>query len=267
VQKVEYEDYSMPEPFKMRFGPFQSFFVNHWQMPKLHVTFLEDEWGDIKAYFDAWKNLMMDSQGQWYQKLGGYAQTIMVSYFTADGLPLRTVTFINAFPLDLYKANLEYDRSDILKPDFRFACDGILETIAGVPTSVFITPNTVAGPEGAGLSNISIPAVPEPITVTSESPESLYSTAAAAAAAAAVAAPAPAPMPEYTADQERALTEVLTGTEEESGPEGKAVSFAGVTGSARFLTGPESDNLLNIGANFYPTTPIPNLELTELSNF
>jgi len=139
VQSVSYSDYEMAGPFTLKDGAFQSNFVNHLTKRDFSITFLENEFGFVKLYLSSWKNKMLDRHGMWKNKIGGYAKDIVLLYLTVDGLPLRELKFVNAFPLKFYEATLDYNVGDVLKITIPFACDrveeGLIGTVGGVSSS------------------------------------------------------------------------------------------------------------------------------------
>ena len=133
IQAIDYSQYSMSEAAKMRDGAYSRYAVGNMDKKEFTITFLETEEGIVQIYLNVWKNLMIDSQGLWKNKLGngGYAKGIYLTYLTSGGIPLRTVAFINAWPLKFYEAKLDYGSNELVKLTIPFQCDTIQEFSVG----------------------------------------------------------------------------------------------------------------------------------------
>ena len=133
IQSVDYSTYQMSEPTRMRDGAYQRFAVGDLEKREFTISFLETEEGIVQIYMNVWKNLMINSQGLWKKKLGngGYAKGIYLTYLTSGGLPLRTVAFINAWPMKFYEAKLDYAVNDLVRLTIPFQCDTIQEISVG----------------------------------------------------------------------------------------------------------------------------------------
>ena len=133
IQSIEYRDYEMKEAASMRQGAYQGFYPNILEKSNFSITFLETETALVKMYLNNWKNLLVDNYGHWNPKFGpkGYARDIILTYLTAEGLPLREVKFKSAFPLTFYHVDLDYKKNEILEIEIPFACDRIDEGVIG----------------------------------------------------------------------------------------------------------------------------------------
>jgi len=152
VQSVTYSDYEMTEPAMMRDGAFQRFFAGGLTVAPFKITFMENELASVKLYLSAWKNAMLDYNGLYKKKIGGYAKDIALLYMTNEGIPYREVKFQNAFPLKFYEATLDYNSNEILKVTIPFTCDRVMEGLPGL-TGIASSPSMggLKPPIGASL--------------------------------------------------------------------------------------------------------------------
>ncbi len=130
IQGVSYSDYFMEKAAEMKKGAYKAFYVDDLASPTLTFKFLETEEGIVRLYLNAWRNLMINRQGLWNNK-NQYAKDIVLTYLTAEGLPIRVVKFRNAFPLIFYRADLSYESNEIQTIEVPFACDMVEEGIVG----------------------------------------------------------------------------------------------------------------------------------------
>lgn len=130
IQAVSYSDYFMEKAADMKKGAYKAFYVDDLASPTLTFKFLETEEGIVRLYLNAWRNLMINRQGLWNNK-SQYAKDIVLTYLTAEGLPIRVVKFRNAFPLIFYRADLSYESNEIQTIEVPFACDMVEEGIIG----------------------------------------------------------------------------------------------------------------------------------------
>lgn len=133
IQAIDYNDYEMTEPAQMKDGAYSRYAVGDLSKRAFNISFLETEEGIVAIYLNAWRDMMITSNGLWKKKLGanGYARNIFLMYLTADGLPLRTVQFYNAFPLKFYEAKLDYADNSLLRLTIPFQCDRVIEESVG----------------------------------------------------------------------------------------------------------------------------------------
>lgn len=172
IQAVSYSDYFMEKAAEMKKGAYKAFYVDDLASPTLTFKFLETEEGIVRLYLNAWRNLMINRQGLWNNKKQ-YAKDIVLTYLTAEGLPIRVVKFRNAFPLIFYRADLSYESNDIQTIEVPFACDMVEEGIIGediVGTAVSGLLDAGARALGNALSN--------PTAAILETPQDLASAGA-----------------------------------------------------------------------------------------
>jgi hypothetical protein len=131
VQSVSYSDYEMTSPAVIKDGAFQRFFAGNLTVKPLKITFIENEMATVKLYMASWKNAMLDINGLYKAKVGGYAKDISLLYLTSEGYPIRQVKFQNAFPINFYEANLDYANNGVLKVTISFVFDRVMEGLAG----------------------------------------------------------------------------------------------------------------------------------------
>jgi hypothetical protein len=124
VQEVSFGDYSIKDPHKMRFGPYEAKFAGLLTTETLDMTFLKTMPDAVSAYFNAWKNLIISPAGLYYPKFH-YQKTIMLRFTDVSGITLGQYAFINCFPVIFPSYELSYKNSEVTKVDVSFEVDRI----------------------------------------------------------------------------------------------------------------------------------------------
>jgi len=150
AQAVEYEDYNMAEPSRMKAGPYFKGYPKDFGPATLTVKFLETETGLVKTYFQFWRRMIVNSKGLWGRKgnkdASGYGKDIVLLYLTNEGYPLREVKFKCAFPLTSYAAKLSYEDNSLLTVEIQFSVDRVEEGLTGTVGTPFSLDNIIMPP-------------------------------------------------------------------------------------------------------------------------
>lgn len=123
VQTVSFGDYNL-ETSTMRFGPYGSHFAGTLEIEKVQMTFLKTVPDVITAYFGAWKNMIMSSNGTYYPK-NNYARTIYIRFNDSTGLAIGQYKLLGAFPIAFPSYNLSYDSEKAVHVEIEFQIDRI----------------------------------------------------------------------------------------------------------------------------------------------
>jgi hypothetical protein len=125
VQSVQFGDYSIDNPTTMRMGAFQASFAGLLTVDKLNMTFLKTMPDGVSAYFNAWKNLIVDKQGLFHPK-NDYQRTIFVRFIDSTGIAFGQYKFIGCFPTLFPKyTDLNYESNTVTKIQVAFTVDKI----------------------------------------------------------------------------------------------------------------------------------------------
>jgi len=125
IQSVQFGDYNVENPATMRIGAFQTWFASLLTVRRVQMTFLKTMPDIVSAYFNAWKNLMVDKQGLFHPK-DDYQQTVIIRFLDATGVAFGKYKLIGCFPVTFPKyTNLSYEENSITKVVIEFQVDKI----------------------------------------------------------------------------------------------------------------------------------------------
>ena len=124
VQGIKFGDYSIDSAITQRFGPFQAHYAGLFTVEKVTITFLKTMPDIVSAYFNAWKNLIISTDGL-YQVKANYQRTIRIRFLDITGIAVGEYRLIGAFPIVFPSYNLSYESNDVTKVDIVFEVDRI----------------------------------------------------------------------------------------------------------------------------------------------
>jgi len=124
VRAVQFGDYSMNDANTMRVGPYQANFAGLLTVDKIRITFVKTMPDAVSAYINAWKNLIVDSQGL-FQPKAKYQKTMYVRFLDSTGIALGRYKLIGCFPTTFPKYNLDYENNNVTTVQVEFAVDKI----------------------------------------------------------------------------------------------------------------------------------------------
>jgi hypothetical protein len=124
VQSVSFGDYSITNPSSMRLGAFQASFANLLEVPPVTITFLKTMPDTVSAYFNSWKNLIVDKQGLFSPK-NEYQKNIHIRFVDQSGIALGWYKLIGCFPITFPKYDLGYAKEEVTKVEIVFKVDKI----------------------------------------------------------------------------------------------------------------------------------------------
>ncbi len=124
VQEVSFGDYSIKDPHKMRYGPYEAKFAGLMTAETLDITFLKTMPDAVSAYFNAWKNLIVSPQGLYRPKFR-YQKPIMLRFTDVTGITLGQYSFINCFPVTFPSYELSYKNNEVTRVEVKFEVDRI----------------------------------------------------------------------------------------------------------------------------------------------
>jgi len=125
VQSVQFGDYNVESPANMRIGAFQAWFASLLTVQRVQMTFLKTMPDAVSAYFNAWKNLMIDKQGLFHPK-NDYQKTLIIRFLDSTGVAVGKYKLIGCFPVTFPKyTNLSYEENSVTKIVIEFQVDKI----------------------------------------------------------------------------------------------------------------------------------------------
>ena len=125
VQSIQFGDYSMETPSTMRVGPYTASFAGMLTVDRVQISFLKTMPDAISAYFNAWKNLIVDKSGLFHPK-NDYQKNIYIRFIDSTGIAFGRYKLIGAFPITFPKySNLNYESNTVTKVNIEFRVDKI----------------------------------------------------------------------------------------------------------------------------------------------
>ena len=125
VRKIQFGDYSMDDSRTMRVGPFQANFAGLLKADRVRITFVKTMPDAVALYINAWKNLIVDSDGLFNLK-GDYAKTMYVRFLDSTGVAVGRYKLIGCFPVIYPKYDLNYENDDLTTVVIEFAVDKVV---------------------------------------------------------------------------------------------------------------------------------------------
>ena len=124
VQDVDFADYEITEPRKIRFGAYESNYASFLNCRRFTIDFMETVDGAVSRYLSSWRSLMITRDGL-HKPKSQYAKTLVFMYLDSFGAPERVLKFKNVFPLVKLVGKFTYKESGVAGLSVPFSCDRI----------------------------------------------------------------------------------------------------------------------------------------------
>ena len=124
VRDVQFGDYSMNAANIMRVGPYEAHFAGMLTVDKIRITFVKTMPDAVSAYVNAWKGLIVDTEGLFKIK-SNYQKDIYVRFLDSTGIAFGRYKLIGCFPVTFPKYNLNYANEDLTTVAIEFSVDKI----------------------------------------------------------------------------------------------------------------------------------------------
>jgi len=122
VQTVEFGDYSIPNPIKMKYGPYEASFAGLLSVNRVGMTFLKTMPDAVAAYFSAWKKLIVDDQGLYHPK-ANYQKNIYIRFLDSTSVAIGRYKLIGCFPTSFPSYSLNYKDNEVTTVKVEFSID------------------------------------------------------------------------------------------------------------------------------------------------
>lgn len=124
VRGIQFGDYSMDTSRTMRVGPYQANYAGLLTVNQVRITFAKTMPDAVSAYINAWKKLIVGSDGLFNPK-SKYQKDIYVRFIDSTGIALGRYKLIGCFPVIYPKYDLNYENDAITTVVVEFAVDKV----------------------------------------------------------------------------------------------------------------------------------------------
>lgn len=126
VQEIKFSGYKETNGTTIRYGAYQTKSSGQFQIDDVSMVFLSPVNGVVADYFQAWRELIVSSDGFYHSKTN-YAKEVICVQFKRNGQLAAKYRLINAFPKTLPEFDLNYKTESFITFPILFSIDRLIK--------------------------------------------------------------------------------------------------------------------------------------------